>query len=463
MLDISVNSNIGDLFPILRWFDYGGVEKKMLDIMKRLDCFLQGLIDKRRGNRLIVDDDVNDEDTTQHRKNWKKKTMIDHLLLLQNSEPENYTDNIIKGIILKQQKNNPPSPRSLPLLGHLHLIKEPLHQTLETLSSKYGDILLLRFGLKKVLVLCSPSAVQECFTKNDTIFANRPVSMATTHLSYNFTTMTVAPYGDLWRNLRRLAAVEIFSPNRIAFFEELRDNEVRLLINQLMQKCRVGDLSSAKVELKTTFNELAFNILSMTIGGKRYYGENVEDAEEARNVRYVMREMLDISVNSNIGDLFPILRWFDYGGVEKKMLDIMKRLDCFLQGLIDKRRGDRLIVDDDVNDEDTTQHRKNWKKKTMIDHLLLLQNSEPENYTDNIIKGIILVLLIAGTDTLSLTMEWAMALLLNHPESIEKVFEWERIGVELEDMTEGPGFSTPKIKPLEAICKPRAATQYPLF
>ncbi|KAK1392387.1 isoflavone 3'-hydroxylase-like [Heracleum sosnowskyi] len=179
-------------------------------------------------------------------------------------------------LLKKQQKNNPPSPRSLPLLGHLHLIKEPLHQTLETLSSKYGDILLLRFGLKKVLVLCSPSAVQECFTKNDTIFANRPVSMATTHLSYNFTTMTVAPYGDLWRNLRRLAAVEIFSPNRIAFFEELRDNEVRLLINQLMQKCRVGDLSSAKVELKTTFNELAFNILSMTIGGKRYYGENVD-------------------------------------------------------------------------------------------------------------------------------------------------------------------------------------------
>ena len=45
-----------------------------------------------------------------------------------------------------------------------------------------------------------------------------------------------------------------------------------------------------------------------------------------------------------------------------------------------------------------------------------------------------------------------------------QVFEGERIGVELEDMAEGPDFSTPKIKPLEAICKPRAATiQYSLF
>ncbi|WOG90744.1 hypothetical protein DCAR_0309988 [Daucus carota subsp. sativus] len=474
----------------------------------------------------------------------------------------------------KKNKNNPPSPRSLPLLGHLHLIKEPLHQTLETLSSKYGDILLLRFGLKKVLVICSPSAIEECFTRNDTVFANRPVSMATIHLSYDFTTMTVAPYGDLWRNLRRLAALEIFSPNRIAFFTDIRDNEIMLLINQLVKKCQGG---GEKVELKTTFNELAFNILSMTIGGRRYYGENVEDAEEARNVRYVMREMLDISVNSNVGDLFPVLRWFDYGGVEKKMKDIMRRLDVFLQDLIDKRRGDRL-VDDSDDDEDRTEHRKNWKKKNMVDHLLLLQDSEPENYPDKIIKGIILVLLIAGTDTLSLTLEWAMALLLNHPESIEKVrseiethvpkdrlleeqdlpklsylqnvitetlrlhpplpfliphecsadctvggynvtrgtmllvnlraihrdpkvwtkpnefipemhkmrscpgaglgkrvlglalgrliqvFEWERVGIELEDMTEGPGFSTPKIKPLEAICKPRVATiQYSGF
>lgn len=211
--------------------------------------------------------------------------------------------------------------------------------------------------------------------------------MATIHLSYDFTTMTVAPYGDLWRNLRRLAALEIFSPNRIAFFTDIRDNEIMLLVRQLMKKCEGG---GEKVELKTTFNELAFNILSMTIGGRRYYGENVEDAEEARNVRYVMREMLDISVNSNVGDLFPVLRWFDYGGVEKKMKDIMRRLDVFLQDLIDKRRGDRL-VDDSDDDEDRTEHRKNWKKKNMVDHLLLLQDSEPENYPDKIIKGIILV------------------------------------------------------------------------
>ncbi|CDP08862.1 unnamed protein product [Coffea canephora] len=42
------------------------------------------------------------------------------------------------------------------------------------------------------------------------------------------------------------------------------------------------------------------------------------------------------------------------------------------------------------------------------------------DYTDQIIKGIILVMLIVGTDTSSVTIEWALSLLLNHPEVLEK-------------------------------------------
>ncbi|CDP07838.1 unnamed protein product [Coffea canephora] len=42
------------------------------------------------------------------------------------------------------------------------------------------------------------------------------------------------------------------------------------------------------------------------------------------------------------------------------------------------------------------------------------------DYTDQIIKGIILVMLTAGTDTSLVTIEWALSLLLNHPEVLKK-------------------------------------------
>jgi isoflavone 2'-hydroxylase len=111
----------------------------------------------------------------------------------------------------RKPKNLPPSPPSLPILGHLHLVKKPLHRTFHTLSQKYGQIFSLRFGSRLVVIVSSPSAVEECFTKNDIVLANRPPSLVAKHVGYNQTTVVGVPYGDLWRNLRRISALEIFS------------------------------------------------------------------------------------------------------------------------------------------------------------------------------------------------------------------------------------------------------------
>ncbi|KAL0352080.1 UNVERIFIED_CONTAM: cytochrome [Sesamum calycinum] len=287
----------------------------------------------------------------------------------------------LRHFLVKQQRNNrPPSPPALPLIGHLHLVKEPLNQTLQALSAKYGDILSLRLGVRKVLVVTSPAAVEECFTKNDVIFANRPSTLSTKHFSYNYTTISIAPYGD--HGTRRLAALEIFSPARIAMFTATRRRELTLVLNELLRDAEAGG-GSTKVDLKSKFIELAFNVLSMTIAGKRYYGENVADAEEARR------------------------------GLEE-FAALMEKLDKFMQELVNERREFMLK-------SGFYGGNGGHSEKTMIDHLLSLQENEPEYYTDELIKGIILVLLVAGTDTMSISMEWAMSLLLNHPEAIEKI------------------------------------------
>ncbi|MCD9637699.1 hypothetical protein HAX54_021136, partial [Datura stramonium] len=54
---------------------------------------------------------------------------------------------------------------------------------------------------------------------------------------------------------------------------------------------------------------------------------------------------------------------------------------------------------------------------SMIDVLLSLQDSEPDYYTDEVIRGMGMVMLAAGIDTTASTMEWALSLLLNNPES----------------------------------------------
>ncbi|KAI8032581.1 Cytochrome P450 81Q32 [Camellia lanceoleosa] len=300
----------------------------------------------------------------------------------------------------RTQKNLPPSPPALPVIGHLHLLKQPLHRTLHGLSQNLGPIFSLRFGSRLVVVVSSPSGVEECFTKNDVVLANRPRLIIGKYFGYNYTGIGATSYGDHWRNLRRLMALEIFSTSRLNSFLSIRRDEIKLLLRRLYQN---SSHDFARIELKSKFSELTFNNIMRMIAGKRYYGDDEElsNNEEAKEFREIVRQAFEYAGASYPGDFVPVLRWIDYQSFEKNLGRLYKKMDAFLQGLIN-------------------EHRRDKSKNTMIDHLLSLQESHPEYYTDEIIKGLIAVMILAGTDTSAVTMEWAMSLLVNHPEVLKK-------------------------------------------
>ncbi|RVW57442.1 Cytochrome P450 81E8 [Vitis vinifera] len=170
----------------------------------------------------------------------------------------------------------------------LHLVKLPFHRALQTLSEKYGPIFALRLGSRPVVVVSSPSAVEECFTKNDIVLANRPHFLSGKHLGYNHTTVDALPYGEDWRNLRRLCSIEILSSNRLNMFLGIRSDEAKLLLRRLSQDSRD---KFAKVELKSLFSKLTFNTITRTIAGKRYHGEEV-GMEEVKQFREIIGRFL---------------------------------------------------------------------------------------------------------------------------------------------------------------------------
>ncbi|KAB5547861.1 hypothetical protein DKX38_011267 [Salix brachista] len=268
----------------------------------------------------------------------------------------------------------PPSPPALPIIGHLHLLKRcPVHLTFYRLATKYGPIISLRFGSRLVVLISSPSPFEECFTKNDVVLANRPRLLLGKHLAYNHTTLVQAPYGDHWRNLRRIGAIEIFSTHRINKFVSIRKDEIKQLLIRLSQNSLQN---FGKVELKPLFQELTFNIMMRMVAGKRYYGDGVTDEEEAQRFREIMREAVSFGGASNPGDFLPILNWIDGGKFVRTVTRLGQRMDMFLQGLVDEHKRKEKDLE---------------SMNTMIGHLLSLQVSQPEYYTDEIIKGLVLV------------------------------------------------------------------------
>ncbi|CAA0832643.1 cytochrome P450- family 81- subfamily D-polypeptide 3 [Striga hermonthica] len=301
---------------------------------------------------------------------------------------------------IRKLRNLPPSPiLDLPLIGHLYLLKKPLYRSLALISRRYGPVTILSFGSRPVLVVSSASAAEDCLSRNDVIFANRPRLLAGKHLGYDYTSLVWSSYGDHWRNLRRISSIEILSGHKLQSLHAIRADELRSTIRALSARA-----PGSAVDMKTAFFELTMNVVMRMIAGKRYYGENVEEAEEARQFREIAKESLRVSTSST-GDFLPVVRWLGLGGGEKELIELQAKRDGFMQGLVEEGR--RRSAGD-------------GKPKTMIQMLLALQESEPHYYTDAMIRSLMLNLLIAGTDTSAGTLEWALSLLLNHPHALKK-------------------------------------------
>uniref|UniRef100_A0A1W7HBR3 (+)-piperitol/(+)-sesamin synthase n=1 Tax=Scoparia dulcis TaxID=107240 RepID=A0A1W7HBR3_SCODU len=310
----------------------------------------------------------------------------------------------------------PPSPgTALPLLGHLHLLDSPLHRTFLRLSKKTGPIFSLKLGFRRIVVVSSSTLVEECFTnRNDIIFANRPRSVMDKYLAYDHSTVAGGDYGDHWKSLRRVAAVELLSNARLSSFLHIRQDEVkRLLLNVYEDSSGPG---YSKVELKPKLSELTFNVMMRTITGRRLSG---------LEQRKVINKTFELAEASNPQDFLIFLQWFDYGGFKKEVAALGEKLDQFFQELVDENRREK-------------------RTDSMIGHLLSLQESQPDFYNDFTIKGLILSLLLAGTDTSTVTVEWAMSVLLNHPDVLNKAREelnaqvgFERL-IEEEDLSNLP-------------------------
>ncbi|KAK4599281.1 hypothetical protein RGQ29_009369 [Quercus rubra] len=284
---------------------------------------------------------------------------------------------IIKLLNRHHNKNLPPSPLSLPIIGHLHLLKQPLHKTLETLSLQYGPILSLKFGSRSILVVSSPSAVEECFTKNDIIFANRPQTMAGDRLTYNCTAPVWAPYGHLWRNLRRVSTIEILSHISLQKSSVIREEEVYSLLRQVF---KVSNIEPQKVDFKYLCTLLVSNIMMRMVAGKPCVGEEFACTDVGKKLLKEFKEVYFASLTVNICDFFPILRWVGYKGLEKNMIRMHRKRDEVLGRLIEEIS--RLNNDNVIDVK---------KKRTLIETLFSLRKSEPEFFSDEVIKSLTLV------------------------------------------------------------------------
>ncbi|OIT02523.1 cytochrome p450 cyp736a12 [Nicotiana attenuata] len=302
--------------------------------------------------------------------------------------------------MFKLKKKLPPGPRGLPLIGNLHMIGENLHQDLYKIAKKYGPIMTIRFGLVPTIVASSPHAAEQFLKNHDLIFASRPYHAACHYIFYNQRNLIMAKYGPHWRNMRKLCALQLLSSVKINSFQPMRKQELEILVNFLKKAA----LNQDEVDLSAKVAYLSANMACLMVFGKKY---NID--EDNKGFKGVIQETSHIAATPNLAELFPFLRFLDLQGLARRMKQVAKSCDEFLENVIDEHV--RLSTDE--------------KKQTsdIVDTLMgIMRSGEAEFEFDRChVKAVLLDLLVASMDTSSAAIEWILSELFRHPDVMKKL------------------------------------------
>ncbi|XP_047094371.1 indole-2-monooxygenase-like [Lolium rigidum] len=301
----------------------------------------------------------------------------------------------------QQQENHlPPSPPALPIIGHLHLVGSRPHVSLRSLARKHGpDVMLLRLGAVPTLVVSSPRAAEAVLRTHDRVFASRPRSVVADIILYGSCDVAFAPYGEYWRQAKKLMTTHLLSVRRVQSFRGAAIEEVSTAMAKISEVATAGGMVDMSDLLNSFSNDMACRIVS----GKFFLKEGRTEL-----LRDLINDSSQLLGGFNLEDYFPALA----------RVGVLKRTVCAKAERL-RNRWDSLlakVIDDRVSKEKSTSDQKDVD---FVDILLSVQHEY--DLTREHMKALLTDVFFAAIDTSSNTLEFTLAELMRRPYLMRKL------------------------------------------
>lgn len=350
--------------------------------------------------------------------------------------------------ILRSSKANsqchaPKARGSWPVIGHLHLFmgKELIHKTLGDMVDAYGPIFTVNFGSVTNLVVSDLEVAKECFGVHDKVFLDRPVLASTKILGYDGAMVGASPFGDYWREIRKILMEELLSNRRLERFRHVWVSEVETAVNGLYDAwiSKGCPKNGVPVEMKEWFGELLLKTTQKMVGVKIYGGKGSDvERKEADKFKATVRKWFQLFGEFVLSDSIPALWWFDPRGLKRSMKETARELDIMATEWVKEHKRKRASSGTEKEQDfmdvmlSITKHSEissNYDPDTIVKATCLVSTQHVIIITELVLLSDELDfvnlqnLLAAGTDTTKVALVWIMSLLLNHPQVLKKAQE----------------------------------------
>uniref|UniRef100_A0A0E0LDV2 Cytochrome P450 n=1 Tax=Oryza punctata TaxID=4537 RepID=A0A0E0LDV2_ORYPU len=310
------------------------------------------------------------------------------------------------GVLLTKRRRTataqrlPPGPWQLPVIGSLHhLVGQLPHHAMRDLARRHGPVMMLRLGEVPTLVVSSPEAAQEVLKTHDTVFATRALSATVIAGTRGGRDIAFAPYGDYWRQLRKIAVTELLSAPRVLSFRSIREEEVAATLRTVAAAAADG----RAVEMRAALCALVADSTSRAVVGDR--------CKESDALIRAFDRSMELASGFNPADLWPSSRLAGLlsGGlreIEAHLHTVLGILDRLIEKRLQKKTAPSSAAGENILDVLLRIHKEGGGLQFPLDM--------------DSIKLIIADLFSGGGETVATLLVWAMAELIRNPMAMQK-------------------------------------------
>ncbi|NWS40197.1 CP2J2 protein, partial [Probosciger aterrimus] len=293
----------------------------------------------------------------------------------------------------RKPKHFPPSPFSLPFLGHIHVLNLSDPQAMvQKLSEKYGDIFSLQMGDMTFVFVNGLRIIKDVLVNQVENFMDRPEIPVDKEI---FSSLgLISSNGHLWKHQRRftLTTLRNFGLGKRGLEERIQE-ECRYIVEAF------GEEQGNPFNPHYKITNAVSNVICSVIFGNRF---DYHD-EEFQNLLHLLNETFALhgTMTTQLYNSFPSIMKF-LPGSHQTIFKNWKHMKSFVQEKINK-------------------HKEDWnpsESRDFIDSYLqeMTKNNENACLQEENLVACTLDLLLAGTETTSTTLRWALLFMAKYPE-----------------------------------------------